>query len=43
MITMKVQAKGTGRVVNWSCFKQGEFVDQSRWSLSLGTVIPNVA
>jgi hypothetical protein len=42
MITMKVQAKGTGRVVNWSRFKHGEFVDQSRWSLSLGTVIPDV-
>lgn len=42
MITMKVQAKGTGRVVNWSRFKQGELVDQSRWSLSLDTVIPDV-
>ncbi len=42
MVTMKVQAKGTGRVVNWSRFKHGEFVDQSRWSLSLGTVIPDV-
>jgi hypothetical protein len=42
MITMKVQAKGTSRVVNWSRFKQGELVDQSRWSFSLGTVIPDV-
>lgn len=42
MITMRVQAKGTGRLVNWSRFKRGELVDQSRLSLSLTTVIPDV-
>jgi hypothetical protein len=39
MITMRAQAKGTGRVVNWSKFKQGELVDQGRLSLSPTTVI----
>jgi hypothetical protein len=42
MITMRAQAKGTGRVVNWSKFKQGELVDQGRLSLSPTTVIPDV-
>ena len=42
MITLRVKAEGTGRVVNWSRFKKGEWVDQSRLSLSLTTVIPDV-
>jgi len=42
MITIKAQAKGTGRVVNWARFKKGELVDQSRLGLSLTVVIPDV-
>ncbi len=42
MITLLAKAEGTGRVVNWSKFKQGEWVDQSRISLSPTTVIPDV-
>ena len=42
MITLLAKAKGTGRVVNWSRFKQGEWVDQSRISLTPTTVIPDV-
>jgi hypothetical protein len=42
MITLLARAKGTGRVVNWSQFKQGKLVDQSRISLTHTTVIPDV-
>jgi hypothetical protein len=42
MISLLAQAEGTGRVVNWSRFKQGELVDQSRISLTPTTVIPDV-
>ena len=42
MITLLAKAEGTGRVVNWSRFKKGELVDQSRFSLALTTVIPDV-
>jgi hypothetical protein len=42
MITLLAKAEGTGRVVNWSRFKQGEWVDQSRISLTPTTVIPDV-
>ena len=42
MITLLAKAKGTGRLVNWSRFKQGEWVDQSRISLTPTTVIPDV-
>ena len=42
MITLLAKAEGTGRVVNWSRFKQGELVDQSRISLTPTTVIPDV-
>ncbi len=42
MITLLAKAKGTGRVVNWSRFKQGEWVDQSRISVTPTTVIPDV-
>lgn len=42
MITLLAKAEGTGRVVNWSQFKQGEWVDQSRISLSPTTVIPDI-
>ena len=42
MITLLAEAEGTGRVVNWSRFKKGEWVDQSRLSLSPTTVIPDV-
>ncbi len=42
MITLLVRAEGTGRVVNWSMFKRGEWLDQSRISISPTTVIPDV-
>jgi hypothetical protein len=42
MITLLAEAKTTGRVVNWSKFKQGEWVDQSGIGLTLTTVIPDV-
>jgi hypothetical protein len=42
MITLLAKAEGTGRVVNWSRFKQGEWVDQSRISVTPTTVIPDV-
>ena len=42
MITLLAKAEGTGRVVNWSRFKQGEWVDQSRISVTPTTVIPGV-
>jgi hypothetical protein len=42
MITLLASAKGTGRVVNWSRFKKGEWVDQSRISVTPTTVIPDV-
>lgn len=42
MITLLAKAEGTGRVVNWSRFKQGEWVDQSRVSVTPTTVIPDV-
>ena len=42
MITLVAKAEGTGRVVSWSRFKQGEWVDQSRISLTPTTVIPDV-
>jgi len=42
MITLLAKAAGTGRVVNWSRFKQGEWVDQSRISMTPTTVIPDV-
>ena len=42
MITLLAKAEGTGRVVNWSRFKRGEWVDQSRISLTPTTVIPDV-
>lgn len=42
MITLLAKAEGTGRVVNWSRFKEGEWVDQSRMSLSPTTIIPDV-
>lgn len=34
-----VEAKGTGRIVSWKKFKEGEFVDRSRFSLSFTTVL----
>ena len=42
MITLIARARGTGRVVNWSRFKKGEWVDQSRFSATPTTVIPDV-
>lgn len=42
MITLLAKAEGTGRVVNWSRFKKGEWIDQSRISLSPTVVIPDV-
>lgn len=42
MITIRAQAKSTGCIVNWSRLKKGELVEQSRLSLSLSTVIPDV-
>ncbi|MEY2611376.1 MAG: hypothetical protein RL069_187 [Planctomycetota bacterium] len=42
MIRLLAKAVGTGRVVNWSRFKQGEWVDQSRISVTPTTVIPDV-
>ncbi len=42
MITLVAKANGTGRVVSWSRFKQGEWVDQSRISLTPTTIIPDV-
>ena len=42
MITLLAKAQGTGRVVNWSRFKQGDWVNQSRISVTPTTVIPDV-
>lgn len=42
MVTMRVQAKGTGRRVDWSRFKKGELVDRSQLGFSPTTVIPDV-
>ena len=42
MIALLAKAEGTGRVLNWSRFKQGEWVDQSRISVTPTTVIPDV-
>ena len=39
---IKTRAQGTGRVVNCSALLKGQLVDQSRWSLSPTTVIPDV-
>ncbi len=41
MVTLLAKAEGTGRVVNWSRFKKGEWIDQSRISLTPTTVIPD--
>lgn len=42
MITLIAKAEGTGRRISWSQFKKGEWVDQSRISLTPTTVIPDV-
>ena len=39
MITLKVKANGSGRVVNWLKFKKGILVDQSRISFTPTTVL----
>lgn len=42
MKIIKVSAKSTARTVSWSQLTKGEIVNQSRSSLSLSTVIPDV-
>ncbi len=39
---IKARATKTAKTINWSAFKNGEIIDQSRWSLTLTTVIPDV-
>lgn len=43
MKTLRVRAKGTGRVVRWSSLKRGELVTTSRLrSLFMSTTLPDV-
>ena len=42
MITLRARATASGRIVNWTRFKRGELVDQSRLSLTPTTVLTDV-
>jgi hypothetical protein len=42
MITLRVRATGSGRIVNWPKFKKGKMVACSRWSCLLTTVLTDV-
>jgi hypothetical protein len=42
MIALIAEAEGTGRVVDWSRFKRGQWVDAGWLSFGFSTVIPDV-